>query len=113
MSGLYEGYEDVKWFDEPNKLVSKSEVVKIETEKKPELYVVAWKQASPIRRMYGDNEMYYANDTQEVVEYLMKKATVREETVHNALEIIKLGDVIDLTRTLRQHNTDYHETDDL
>lgn len=95
-----------EWFDQPNELVSRSEVVKIPVEQKPELFIALWKvpyhTSAGMNRVYGDsNDLYYAYSDIQVYEYLSEKANTRVGIVQNTLEIVRLGDVIDLTRTLK------------
>lgn len=96
---------DGKWFDQPNELISESEVVKIPHKKEPELYVVLWNK-NYTGRVYKD-DIYYANSAEEVVGFIMKSAGVSKTTIESNLTIYKLDSIVDLTRTLKD------ETDDL
>jgi hypothetical protein len=92
-----------EWFDQPNELISESEVVEVPHKKEPQLYIVLWNNCT--YKVYKD-DIYYANSEEEVVSFIMESARVSKITVENNLTIHKIDGIVDLTKELKAHETD-------
>ena len=68
------------------------------------LYTAVWKSNFGVTNRVFRNLVYYAKNEEEVIEYIMKKAQVKRDSVVESVDIILINSIIDLTIEVNETN---------